>query len=622
MCIFRLSVSSVLVMGMAACAAASGLWDAAWSADGRVLAVTDRKGRELRLIEGDGLPVRVALDGPATGVVWHEGCVLVAEYDCGTVAVVDPLKDTVVQRFTVGPKPMGLAVAGDILLVAEYGRSELIGINLNDGSRTFTLPVKRHPVDVAAAPDGSVALTAGLLPDGKAGPEMAAELILLNPRTGAFVARLPLPDGSSNVRGFAVSPDGKVGVAVHTRGRTAVPSTQIDRGWININMITLVDLEQRQVIASCILDAPYKGAADPWGVGFASDGSVWISLAGTHELMQFDLPRFFRLLNGEETLPPEPDHRRYSDRGTLPTSQTAPQLWEQLAAGTLTTEVFAGNMSMLSGIDLTRRIPVGIEGPRALAIRPGGRQLALLGGFDGDLLLADALTGEITARRTLGEKRPLTAAGRGERIFFDGRISFQGWMSCATCHHEARTDGLNWDLMNSGLGFPENTKSMLHCPRTPPMTWTGVRPDAKTSIEKGFYFMMYVLDESEVADVLAYFESLEPEHSPWLERTADGTYVLSAAAERGRGVFEKAGCAVCHSGPLMTDLKSYDVGSGGTFDTPPLIEIWRTAPYLHDGSTATLTELINQAAVHDLHGELSSLDDDDRAALAAYLLSL
>ena len=68
------------------------------------------------------------------------------------------------------------------------------------------------------------------------------------------------------------------------------------------------------------------------------------------------------------------------------------------------------------------------------------------------------------------------------------------------------------------------------------------------------------------------------------QKTADG-WGLSAAAERGKAAFVRAGCASCHPPGLFTDLHQYDVGTrrgfdrpADEFDTPALIELWRTAP--------------------------------------------
>src|SRR5688572_32003732 len=53
--------------------------------------------------------------------------------------------------------------------------------------------------------------------------------------------------------------------------------------------------------------------------------------------------------------------------------------------------------------------------------------------------------------------------------------------------------------------------------------------------------------------------------------------------------------ADCHKGPFFTDMKLHDIGTVSTydhptnrFDTPTLIEVWRSGPYLHDGSAATV----------------------------------
>jgi cytochrome c peroxidase len=88
-------------------------------------------------------------------------------------------------------------------------------------------------------------------------------------------------------------------------------------------------------------------------------------------------------------------------------------------------------------------------------------------------------------------------------------------------------------------------------------------------------------------------------------------------------------CASCHPPGLYTDLHHYDVGTAGvndkpgdSFDTPTLIEIWRTAPYLHDGSAATLLEVLVEHNPADRHGHTSQLSPAEIEDLAAYLLSL
>ena len=132
-------------------------------------------------------------------------------------------------------------------------------------------------------------------------------------------------------------------------------------------------------------------------------------------------------------------------------------------------------------------------------------------------------------------------------------------------------------------------------------------------------------DEEAVA-LERYFESLQPIPSPKRVRGQ-----LSASALRGQALFasKATGCTNCHTPPLFTNLKSYDVGTAGAadlpeekFDTPSLVEVWRTAPYLHDGSAVTILEVLTTANREDKHGATRSLSPAELADLAEYVLSL
>ena len=181
-------------------------------------------------------------------------------------------------------------------------------------------------------------------------------------------------------------------------------------------------------------------------------------------------------------------------------------------------------------------------------------------------------------------------------LFHDAEICFQHWQSCATCHPDARADGLNWDLMNDGLGNPKNTRSMLLVHQGGPAMSLGVRASAEDAVRAGIPPQLFaVRPEEDAAAVDAYLKSLQPVPSPYL---VDGK--LSPAAERGKKIFfgPKVGCARCHPEPIYCDKKLHDVGSLGKYDqpndkftTPRLIEVWRTAPYMHDGQYLTIKEL-------------------------------
>jgi len=140
----------------------------------------------------------------------------------------------------------------------------------------------------------------------------------------------------------------------------------------------------------------------------------------------------------------------------------------------------------------------------------------------------------------------------------------------------------------------------------------------------------------------AYVSSLKTAPaSPF--RNADGT--LTAAALRGKAIFEDpaVGCTRCHAGPRFTDSVLtpdpanyifHDVGTLGAgsgarlgvpltgLDTPTLFGLWDTAPYLHDGSAATLLDVLTIRNHGDGHGVTSQLSAAQLADLTEYLLSI
>ena len=95
----------------------------------------------------------------------------------------------------------------------------------------------------------------------------------------------------------------------------------------------------------------------------------------------------------------------------------------------------------------------------------------------------------------------------------------------------------------------------------------------------------------------------------------------------GRKLFfdKTVGCAKCHPKPLYTDLSMHDVASAGkhdhrkTFDTPTLIECWRTAPYMHDGRYTTIKELLTKGKHGNKGRKLTDQQIDD---LIEFVLSL
>jgi len=123
----------------------------------------------------------------------------------------------------------------------------------------------------------------------------------------------------------------------------------------------------------------------------------------------------------------------------------------------------------------------------------------------------------------------------------------------------------------------------------------------------------------------AYISSLKPVPSPFL---VDGK--LSQSALRGKALFHenRVGCFKCHPAPLYTDQKMHNVRSRGkyeyneNYDTPSLIEVWRTSPYLHDGRHVTIEELIRDGKHGNTRGRVDELTDQEIRDLAEFVLSL
>jgi cytochrome c peroxidase len=186
---------------------------------------------------------------------------------------------------------------------------------------------------------------------------------------------------------------------------------------------------------------------------------------------------------------------------------------------------------------------------------------------------------------------------------------------------------LNWDNLNDGMGNPKNSKSLLDAHRTPPSMWLGVRADASIAVRAGIRNSMFTVQPAEVAEALDdYLQSLQPIPSPRLVSGA-----LSPAARRGKELFasQAVGCANCHEGPSFTDQRFHNVGTVGKtdkpqdrFDTPSLIEIWRSGPYLHDGRAVTVKEVITSFNPSDRHGTTSHLSAREIEDLAEFVLSL
>ncbi len=256
-------------------------------------------------------------------------------------------------------------------------------------------------------------------------------------------------------------------------------------------------------------------------------------------------------------------------------------------------------------------------------------------GLDADLLMVP-------------EDNPITAAKveLGKLLYFDGRLSRDGTVSCATCHDPAKgfTDQARVSTGVDGKTGTRNAPTVVNTAFNIFQFWDGRAPSleaqAKGPIEnpvematthaavvtkiaavagyKPHFRAAFGGEEvtiDRIAQAIASFErTVLSGNSAWDRHVARDATALSPAAVRGLELFEgKALCTRCHVGFNLTDGLFHNLGVGmtaekpdlgrfgvtkdkqdtGAFKTPTLRDIQRTAPYMHDGSMATLEEVVD-----------------------------
>ena len=198
-----------------------------------------------------------------------------------------------------------LSPDGQTLFVCNRFDDSVSVLNPATGQELRRIPVRREPVAAAITPDGQRLLVANHLPAGRAdASHVAAVISVIDPALGRVVDELSLPSGSGGLKDLRVSPDGKYAAVTHLLARFERPTTQVERGWMNSNAATIIDLTRMAVLNTVLLDDPDRGAANPWGLAWSADGqTLVVAHAGTHEVSVIDFPAMLAKL---AKLTPEP----------------------------------------------------------------------------------------------------------------------------------------------------------------------------------------------------------------------------------------------------------------------------------------------------------------------------
>ena len=571
------------------------------SPDGRTLYVACTDARQVAWV---GLPKgnvirRVDLPAEPTGMALSaDGSMLIVTCAApkSTLAVLDAADGELTAEIPVGHTAVSPAISPDGRRVYVCNRfdNDVSVIDLAAGRQIARVKAVREPIAAALTPDGRALLVANHLPDARTDSpfdiDVAPVITVVDCRT-LETSEIELFGGSHSLREISILPDGLHAVATHLMANFLETPFRVDMGWVNTNVVSIIDIPGRRLASTIGLDDLEVGAANPWGVVAAADGrSVCVSLAGTGQLGFIDTD----LLLSDTA------------RRTMSPLMGAWPIYTGLGAS-------YWKLANLPG-----------AGPRGLAAV--GSKVYVAEYFSDTVAvvdLEDQSDGPIRSI-ALGPTPKLDLKRRGEMLFNDGTICYLHWVSCASCHPDGRTDALNWDLMNDGQGNSKNTKSMILSHRTPPSMAEGVRDTAEMAVRSGIAHILFTnRPEEEAVAIDAYLKSLKAVPSPHL---VDGR--LSPAAARGRKLFtsDRVNCSRCHPAPLYTDLKMHNVGTRNPreyserFDTPTLAEVWRTAPYLHDGRYTTIKELLGEGR----HGISHNTDLTDREIddLVEFVLSL
>jgi cytochrome c peroxidase len=537
----------------------------------------------------------VRLRRPVAVVPADDGRRLFVANRCtGSVSVIDVDRRQVLTEKVIGRTLADLTDAGDgRFLAVDEAAGELIVLARHGDSLDVTgrVPVGDAPVSVRPLPGGratvaclwarqlvlvdrtgdgppklhkTIALPFApreqiLLPGGShlvVADAFGGNLAVVNVRRGVVESVRAVP--GHNIRGLALSADGKQLLLTQQLLAEDTPTRADDIRWGNVisNGVRSLALEDVTNSSADLLHQSrllplgefLHGAADPAGLAVA-EGKIVVALAGTGEVA------FGSELHGG---------------------------WPRVAVG--------------------RR-------PTTIAV--AGRRTFVADTFDDAITIVDIPDRKNIVTISLGSTPELGPAERGELLFFDGRLSVEGWMSCHSCHSDGHTNGQRSDTLGDGsYGAPKRVPTLLGVADTAPWAWNGSMDRLEDQVSQSIRSTMHGPrpTERQIADLTAYLRALPP--PPATHRSPKDQTV-----RHGKAVFESAGCVRCHAAPAYTTPRTYEVGLedelGKTaFNPPSLRGVGQGVAFFHDGRAARLEEVFTKHR-HQVPADLSRKDLDD-----------
>lgn len=585
--------------------------------------------------------------------------------DNDTVTFIDAASLTKVAEVAVYAKPESIALTPQGKLWVVHQDDYAVAVLDPDGmtlERGFRLPYASQPVGVAVSPTGDAAYVS---------LQALGKLLKLDPATGNVLGEVVVGD---KPRGIAVSHDGAdVYVTRFISPDTGGEIVKVTSSTMAVASRVVLKADTDTV------DGDQKSRGVPnylFSIAISPDGrQAWIP--GKKDNIFRGKLRDGQDITHDTTVRPlaavidtQTDQELFANRVDLD-DRSMPVHVEFSQYGNFAILSLGGsNRIEVRDVNQPTQVfsAIGDVGafPRASVLAPDGK-LFVQAALSREVLVYDmspnldtfdqstpSLVATIPA--VSSEKLPAQIL-EGKRIFHDSediRMDLEGYLSCGGCHFEGTDDGRVYDFSTRGEGL-RNTITLLGRRGIGQgrLNWTATLDevqDFEHQIRELFGGQGFIPDDAfhtgtrdqalgdpkaglspELDALAAYVTSLaQVNRSPY--RNGDGT--LTADGTAGKALFEKLGCDFCHAGADFTDSARgllHDVGtitaSSGThagqpllgLDTPTLLGVWETPPYLHDGSAPTLRDVLTTKNPSGLHGFVSSLSATQVDQLVAYV---
>ncbi|WP_426749341.1 c-type cytochrome [Myxococcus sp. Y35] len=622
--------------------------------DNGVLAVVDTARREkVGEVKVGLLPERVAV-GP-------DDTIYVSNRGARSVSVIRRGDWNEAARIAVGVEPVGLVVApsGDTLYVVNSTSLEttrygtLMAVDTRSLAVRWELPVGEEPRGIALAQGGKRALVTRFrqgdlvsvdLTDADR-PRVVREKTDLYARANLGVDVMAPPSGLE-----PLPPSSGVAPRFHPRSMTSIAVTPDGER----ALATLTWAREDPLSPGGTPNTPPGGSLYGGGGPCNTGGVVAPGLA------TFDTETGAPRVDDLDQCRPPPDLPPDFPPSTIISPELTHPIQGPVAAVVDPTGLWAfvvnretDNVAIIptgrrSGSDLDasmgstvrQLVRVG-SGPTGIAMTRDGRRAYVYNAFDHTVttLVSDGSSDTANVRT---EGAPLPIAGdtlapqevAGRKLFFsalDSRMaSTSVGASCASCHPDGREDGHVWGFPDG----PRQTPSLAGraMTQTSPFHWSGEFSTMRDFLDATVRERMggTVLDGVMVAQLSDFIDVLPAPDNPHKRE------VLTEAQARGAEVFRKAACDACHEGAHFTNNAQADVGTFVTsgplqddpavrkqgLNTPSLLGLARTAPYLHDGSAPSLKDRLLQGRETNRHGATAQLSDAEVDDLVEYLLTL